>query len=281
AATPFRQSPLARLSAPVSDATVVVFADTFTDSFRPGMGEAAVAALSAAGERVAVPQEWACCGRTLYDGGLLTQARRTLRQLLDVLQPWIDRDVPVVVPEPSCLAAFRDELPALLSDDPRAAKLAALARSVSEQLLLSPALQMPGAMSTSDPDSNAAVVAPHRGRVLVHPHCHGRAVGTPKADRAVLERLGYEVEILDAGCCGLAGSFGYEPHKEPVSRRIGEEFWLPRLRERVAAGQPTALLVDGFSCVMQLDQLTTAADPASGVRQSTLPELVREALARR
>ncbi|MGN6689022.1 MAG: FAD-binding and (Fe-S)-binding domain-containing protein [Actinomycetales bacterium] len=281
AATPFRQSPLARLSAPVSDATVVVFADTFTDSFRPGMGEAAVAALSAAGERVAVPQEWACCGRTLYDGGLLTQARRTLRQLLDVLQPWIDRDVPVVVPEPSCLAAFRDELPALLSDDPRAAKLAALARSVSEQLLLSPALQTPGAMSTSDPDSNAAVVAPHRGRVLVHPHCHGRAVGTPKADRAVLERLGYEVEILDAGCCGLAGSFGYEPHKEPVSRRIGEEFWLPRLRERVAAGQPTALLVDGFSCVMQLDQLTTAADPASCVRQSTLPELVREALARR
>ena len=101
--------------------SVVVWPDTFTDAFRPAPGTDLVLALEALGERVAVPSRWACCGRTLYDSGMLDLAKHSFRGLLAVLGPWVSAGVPVVVPEPSCLAAFRDELPALLPDDPSAA----------------------------------------------------------------------------------------------------------------------------------------------------------------
>ena len=111
-------SPVAWDRAP-SQTTVVVWPDTFTGAFRPSSGEDLVVALGALGEKVAVPARWACCGRTLYDPGMLDVAKRTLRRLLGVLDPWASAGLPVVVPEPSCLAAFRDELPKLLADDPR------------------------------------------------------------------------------------------------------------------------------------------------------------------
>jgi len=227
-------------------ATVVVWPDTFSDTFRPRYADATVAALEAAGESVHVPREWACCGRTLYDTGMLHLAKRSLRQVLDVLEPYIDAGVPVVVPEPSCLAAFRDELPQLLPDDPRAIALSRLAVSLSQHLA--------GRLDQLPAGSRS-------GRVLVHPHCHGRAVGTADGDRAVLEHLGYDVEVLDAGCCGLAGAFGYDARHEDVSRRIGEEHWLPRLRDRAAGA---VLVVDGFSCVLQLEQLDGRAATTLG-----------------
>ena len=115
--------------------TVVVWPDTFTDAFRPSVGQKWVALLETLGETVDVPTAWACCARPLYDMGMLSLARKSLTKLLDVLDPWITLDVPVVVIEPSCLAAFRDELPALLPTDPRASKLARLARSPAEHLL--------------------------------------------------------------------------------------------------------------------------------------------------
>ncbi len=137
ATQPFRRGPTAARLRDTADATVVVWPDTFTDTFRPGVADDLVAVLEATGERVAVPSGWACCGRTLYDAGMLDRARRTLTGLLDVLEPWTARGIPVVVPEPSCLAAFRDELPAMLPDDPRALVLAGLARSPAEHLLAS------------------------------------------------------------------------------------------------------------------------------------------------
>ena len=108
-------------------------------------------------------------------------------------------------------------------------------------------------------------------RAVVHPHCHGRAVGTPRADRELLERLAFEPEILDAGCCGLAGSFGYRAEHEPLSRRIGDEHWLPRVRAAVGGDDTAALVVDGFSCAMQLEQL-------SDLHSTTLVALVRREL---
>jgi Fe-S oxidoreductase len=180
---------------------------------------------------------------------MLHLARRSLRQVLDVLAPYLDAGLAVVVPEPSCLAAFRDELPALLPDDPRAVRLSTLAVSLSQHL----ATRL-----------DALPARPGRGRALVHPHCHGRAVGTGDADRLVLERLGYDVDVLDAGCCGLAGSFGYDARHEDVSRRIGEEQWLPRLREQAVGA---TLVVDGFSCALQLEQL-------DGRTATTLAEIV-------
>ena len=107
--------------------------------------------------------------------------------------------------------------------------------------------------------------------MVVHPHCQGRAAGLPAADRALLERLGYAVEVLDAGCCGLAGSFGYRAEHETLSRRIGEEHWLPRVRAALAEAPGARLVVDGFSCRMQLDHL-------SELDATALPALLRRQL---
>ncbi|HSW41144.1 MAG TPA: FAD-binding and (Fe-S)-binding domain-containing protein [Patescibacteria group bacterium] len=271
---PFRRDALAAACRDDLAATVVVWPDTFTDAFRPDIADDLVAVLRAVGERIAVPSSWACCGRPLYDAGMLGLARRTLTRLLDVLEPWTSRGIPVVVPEPSCLAAFRVELPALLADDPRAAVLASLARSPSEHLLAAPGLEA----ILRDP-RRAEREDDLPARAVVHPHCHGRAIGTPAADRELLGRLGFTAGVLDAGCCGMAGSFGYRSEHEPLSRQIGLEQWLPRVRgalgpggeETLGPGGATALLVDGVSCRMQLDQL-------SDLRSTTLISFVRRAL---
>jgi FAD/FMN-containing dehydrogenase/Fe-S oxidoreductase len=269
APTSLRRAAGTKARAATADATVVVWPDTFTDAWSPRHGVATVKVLEAAGETVAVPTEWACCGRPLYDHGMLDLAKTWLRRLLDVLDPWIAAGVPIVVPEPSCLAAFRDELPQLLRDDPRAAKLAGLARSLAEHL---------EAIDWEPPAVSADAEPP--GRIVVHPHCQSRAVVGTTADRAVLERAGYDVEILDAGCCGLAGSFGFTAgeHAE-LSKKIADETWLPRLWAAAAGttdpgtsgvqrgGQPATVLADGFSCVTQAAQL-------GGPATSTLAELL-------
>ncbi len=262
----FRHGSTAAVRRDDPHATVVVWPDTFTDAFRPEIAADLVAVLEAIGERVAVPSSWACCGRPLYDAGMLGLARRSLTDLLDVLEPWTSRGIPVVVPEPSCLAAFRDELPALLPGDPRSAVLASLARSPAEHLLATPAFDA----------AIADAQARRRGgggpaRAVVHPHCHGRAIGTPRADRELLERLGFRPEMLDAGCCGLAGSFGYRAEHEALSRRIGAEYWLPRVRTAIDGGEKAALVVDGFSCATQLEQL-------SALESTALVSLVRRSL---
>ncbi|HEV2343713.1 MAG TPA: FAD-binding and (Fe-S)-binding domain-containing protein [Actinocrinis sp.] len=257
----------ARLDAP----TVVLWPDTFTDAYRPDLALSWKAVLEAAGESVAVPTEWACCARPLYDTGMLGLARRTLRHLLDVLDVHIARATPVVVPEPSCLAAFRDELPKLLADDPRAAKLAALARSPAEHLL-----------ATGTPTALPRAAEPRR--VLIHPHCHARAIRSADADRQLLESLGHDVSVLDAGCCGLAGSFGFSAAHEAVSRTIGEEQWLPKLQHAYASAYrhtytksgaeethgtvaDVTIIIDGFSCATQYAHLAPSGSPAT----TTLP----------
>ncbi len=261
ARTSFRRGSVAAAHRDVTDATVVVWPDTFTNAFRPGVADDLVAVLEATGERVAVPTDWACCGRTLYDAGMLGRARRTLTSLLDVLEPWTSRGIPVVVPEPSCLASFRDELPSLLADDPRAHVLAGLARSPAEHLLASPGFATALAERASGAPTGDLAGSPTP--VVVHPHCHGRAIGTPKADRDVLRMAGLEPRILDAGCCGLAGSFGYRAEHEPISRAIGEEQWLPKVRAAVASAGDSPVVIDGFSCVMQLDQLSDLESTAT------------------
>jgi Fe-S oxidoreductase len=217
----------------------VVWPDTFSDAFWPGRAAATVAVLEGAGESVAVPSRWGCCGRPLYDFGMLTLARRALSGVLDILRPWVEAGVPVVVPEPSCLAVFRDELPELLADDPRAARLAGLARSLAEHL--------EAIGWEPDPDRRAAGVA-----AFIHPHCHQRAIGGSAADVAVLERAGYQVRVLDSGCCGLAGSFGFRREHDAMSRQIAADRFVPLL----AGVAPEAeLVMDGFSCATQAAHL--------------------------
>ncbi|MGH6653963.1 MAG: FAD-binding oxidoreductase, partial [Actinocrinis sp.] len=189
----------------------------------------------------------------------LTLARRTLRHLLDVLDPYIARGTPIVVPEPSCLASFRDELPKLLCDDPRAARLAALARSPAEHLLATGGVSI---LPRADEPR----------RVLIHPHCHARAVHAADADRRLLEAVGHQVSILDAGCCGLAGSFGFSAKHEALSRTIGRDQWLPKLV--AATPENGELVIDGFSCAMQYSHLAAGSTPDGAPAPTTLPELL-------
>lgn len=245
----FRRSPTARDPGRRDrrDATVVVWPDSFTDAFDPQLGHDVVALLEAAGERVAIPSGWGCCGRPLYDSGMLGVARGWLGRLLDVLDPWASRGIPVVVPEPSCLSAFRDELPDLLADDPRAIRLAQLARSPAEHLLAGGGADRLVERSPAPPGDGR--------RLVIHPHCQGRAVRATDADAELARRLGFEASVVDGGCCGLAGSFGFRAEHEPVSRTIGTQQWLPAVETAMGEGGDATLVIDGFSCRTQLEHL--------------------------
>ncbi|HEV2637288.1 MAG TPA: FAD-binding and (Fe-S)-binding domain-containing protein [Actinocrinis sp.] len=237
--------------------TVVLWPDTFTDAYRPDLALAWKNVFESIGEQVVIPTQWACCARPLYDAGMLDLARRTLTRLLDVLDPYLYRHLPIVVVEPSCLAAFRDELPKLLADDPRAAVLAALAQSPAEFLLAGPGADLLPRPAT-------------RREVAVHPHCHARAAGSSAADGKLLAALGHQVTVVDAGCCGLAGSFGFDADHEALSRKIGTEQWLPGVRATLEKMTDGALVVDGFSCATQYSHLDE-----SGQAAMTLVELIQ------
>ena len=179
---------------------VLLWPDTFTTYFHPAPAIATVEVLKAAGFHVRIPQRPLCCGRPLYDYGMLDLAERLLRQTLDELRPDIEAGTPMIGVEPSCLAVFRDELPELLPDDLDAVRLK------EQSFVLSEFLQRHAA-------DWAIPTLPRQA--LVHGHCHHKAVMGFDAERQVLERIGLDAEVLEAGCCGLAGSFGFE-HGEQV-----------------------------------------------------------------
>ncbi len=196
---------------------------------------------------MAIPSGWGCCGRPLYDSGMLGVARGWLGRLLDVLEPWASRGIPVVVHEPSCLSAFRDELPDLLADDPRAIRLAQLARSPPSTC---------SRVGGADRLVERSPAPPGDGlRLVIHPHCQGRAVRATDADAELARRLGFEASVVDGGCCGLAGSFGFRAEHEPVSRTIGTQQWLPAVETAMGEGGDATLVIDGFSCRTQLEHL--------------------------
>ena len=212
----------------------MLWPDTFNDFLRPEVARAAVEVIEATGHRVKVPPRAFCCGRPLYEHGMLSLARRLLRRALDALEDDIAAGTPVVVLEPSCAAVFRDELPAMLPHDEHATRLSGQALLLSEFL-----------------ERHAADWSPPslRRRAVVHRHCHHRSVLGFEAEQRVIERLGLEAEVVESGCCGMAGSFGYEERNYELSMACGEQTLLPRVREL----DPGALLLaDGFSCQEQI-----------------------------
>jgi Fe-S oxidoreductase len=213
---------------------VLLYADTFTNFFEPEIGEAAVTVLEAAGFRVELPAVSLCCGRPLYDHGFLGLARRLLRENLRGLRDALARGLPIVGLEPSCVATFRDELPALFPGDPAAQRLSAGVVTLAELL------------ARDAPDWQPPTL---RRRAMVQGHCHHQAVMGMQADLALLSRLGLDWELLDTGCCGLAGSFGFTAAHYDVSLACGERKLLPLLR---AAPADTLVLADGFSCRTQI-----------------------------
>jgi FAD/FMN-containing dehydrogenase/Fe-S oxidoreductase len=217
---------------------VVLFPDTFSNFLRPEVLRAAVTVLEGAGFRILVPERTLCCGRPLYDYGMLDTAKRFWRRTLRALAPHIRQGVPVVGLEPSCVAAFRDELLNLMPRDDDARRLSLQTLTLAELL------------QQHAPDWDVPTLAE---RVIVHGHCHQEAVIGMDADQELFERLGLDFELLDSGCCGLAGSFGFERDHDEISRQIGEQRLMPAVR---GAGEDTLVVADGFSCRTQIEELT-------------------------
>ena len=217
---------------------VVLWVDTFNNYFHPEVAEAAVEVLRAAGFDVDLPPDGLCCGRPLYDYGRLDEAKGALAQILNALGSTLDRGIPIVGLEPSCIAVFRDELPNLFPNDERA-------RQLSERSFLLGQLLRREAPNFTPPTL--------RRRALVHPHCHQRSLIGTQDDAAILAMLGVDYRILDAGCCGMAGAFGFEKEHYAVSMQIGERALLPAVR---AASADTLIIADGFSCREQIAQAT-------------------------
>jgi FAD/FMN-containing dehydrogenase/Fe-S oxidoreductase len=217
---------------------VIVWADTFNNYYRPEVSRAAFEVLTHAGFRVRVPRNHFCCGRPLYDFGMLDKARQYLERILQGLGPQIDAGLPIVVLEPSCASVFRDELRNLFPDDARADRLRRQTFLLSEFL-----------------EHHAPGYEPpqlHR-KVVLHGHCHHKALMKMKDEESLLRKMGITLEPLDAGCCGMAGPFGFEKEKFTVSQAVGERILLPAVRRT----EPGTLIVsDGFSCGEQILQAT-------------------------
>jgi Fe-S oxidoreductase len=214
---------------------VILLDDEFTGRLEPEIGLAAVRVLEAAGERVSLPRRPVASGRSLISRGLVDAARRELGDLLDTLEPDLRAGLTVVGLEPSCLLTLRDELAALFPEDPRVELLAARSQLLDEYM----SSRLDRVRWKADPVS-----------VLVHLHCHRQALAGPDALRGVLDALpGVEARILDAGCCGMAGSFGYDHHHYDLSMAIGERVLFPAVR---AANPATLLVIEGTSCRHQV-----------------------------
>ena len=221
---------------PFTTKRVLLWPDTFNNYLLPEAAKAAVEVLERAGYTVEIPQRPLCCGRPLYDFGMLDAAKRLWVQTLEHLRPYLRDGVPIVGLEPSCVAAFRDELINLFPHDEDAKRLAHSTFMLSEYLV------------------RQQYVPPqlHR-KAVVHGHCQHKAIMHMDAELAILKQMGVEYDLLDSGCCGMAGSFGFSADKYDISIRAGERVLLPKVRE---ADDDTLVITNGFSCREQIEQQT-------------------------
>jgi FAD/FMN-containing dehydrogenase/Fe-S oxidoreductase len=217
---------------------VVLWVDTFNNYFQPEISRAALDLLRAAGRQVSIPPTALCCGRPLYDFGLLARAKAYLERVMRALGPAIDAGCPIVVLEPSCASVFRDELRNLFPDHPRAERLRRQTFLLSEFLLAQVADYVPPTLS---------------GNVLLHGHCHQKAIMKMDHEESLLRATGIALESPDAGCCGMAGAFGFAADTYAVAQAVGERRLLPAVR---SAAADTLIVADGFSCREQIRQST-------------------------
>ena len=217
---------------------VILWPDTFNNYFHPQVAQAAVTVLEAAGCRVLVPKRDLCCGRPLYDWGMIDDAKQNLREILDTLKTEIENGTPVVILEPSCASVFKEELINLFPKDENAKRLAAQTYLIGQFLQQkTPDFEMP--------KLNA--------KALVHGHCHQKSIFKMDDDEAVLKRLGIDYTMPETGCCGMAGAFGFEKEHYDISIKCGERVLLPAVRE---AENDRLIITDGFSCHEQIAQTT-------------------------
>ncbi len=222
---------------------VLLWPDTFNNYFHPATAKAAVEVLEAAGYHVILPQANLCCGRPLYDFGMLDRAEALLLNILDALSPEIEAGIPVVGLEPSCVAVFRDELLNLFPNDERAQALS------KQTFLLSEFLER---NLLSSERQNYPLPRFER-KALLHGHCHHKSIMKMSAEESLLRRIGIDFQSPAPGCCGMAGSFGFEHDKYDISMAIGELELLPAVRK---APPDWLIIADGFSCREQIAQGT-------------------------
>ena len=237
--------------------TVVLFNDTFMNYNYPQVGKAAVEVLEAAGFRVELANA-GCCGRPMISKGLLDEAAAQARYNVDLLHAYAGQGIPIVGCEPSCLLTFRDEYPEFLEDE-KSRMLAKHAFMIDEFLMM---LHDRGELELEFRDVSK--------KVLFHGHCHQKALaGTDNSMRALRLAPGYQVEQVNAGCCGMAGSFGFEREHYQVSMAIGDQALFPAVN---AKGADWEVAVSGVSCRQQIEQGT-------GRTARHLVEVLRDALA--
>jgi Fe-S oxidoreductase len=232
--------------------------DTFTNSFHPHIGRAAVEVVEDAGWRVVLPEQPVCCSLTWISTGQLATAKRVLRRTVRTLAPHLRAGGLVLGLEPSCTAVFRSDAPELLSQDRDVRRLRDQTVTLAELL------------TQRTPGYRPPTVDPSHAKALAQVHCHQHAVLGWDADAELLDAAGVDAEHLDSGCCGLAGNFGFERGHREVSEACAERVLLPRVR---AAEPGTAVLADGFSCRTQIHELD------SGGREAVhMAELLAKAL---
>jgi Fe-S oxidoreductase len=218
----FAKRPFTREFEEIGDGPeVMLWPDTFNNHFFPETLHAAAAVLADAGYRVTIPRSHVCCGRALYDYGMLDLAKKLWRHNFEVLP----RGVPIVGLEPSCVAAFTDEMPDLMSHHPDL-EVFTLAGFLARREYQPPHLP---------------------ARALLHGHCHHKSVLDFDAERALLANMGLTLDTPDSGCCGLAGSFGFEKDHYEISMAVGERVLLPAVR-----ASSDLVIADGFSCREQI-----------------------------
>jgi FAD/FMN-containing dehydrogenase/Fe-S oxidoreductase len=234
----FRSLLKKRREAKSSGPPVMLWPDTFNNYFHSETAIAAVEVLEAAGFTVQIPKGNVCCGRPLYDFGMLDRAKKLLLRTLAMLEPEIADGIPVVVLEPSCAAVFRDEMLNLLPNDVRAQTLARQVMLLSEFL---------------EKHCKNFKMPELKRKALVHGHCHHKAIMKMTAEESVLRRMGIDCQTPAPGCCGMAGAFGFEKEKYATSIAIGELELLPAVRN---APDDWLIIADGFSCREQIEQCT-------------------------
>lgn len=212
---------------------VILWADTFNNYFTPHVLEATVSVIRKAGFSVSLPKKDLCCGRPYYDYGMLDPAKEKLRALMDNLVPELTGETWIVGVEPSCLAVFRDELLGIFPNNQDAKRLSERTLTLGEFL---------ERHSDFEPPKTDK-------KIIVHGHCHQKSVLGMGPDEKVLREMSTKVDMLDSGCCGMAGSFGYEHDKYPVSRTIANLRLLPAVE---AAKEDDIIVATGFSCRTQI-----------------------------
>ncbi|WP_321845859.1 FAD-binding and (Fe-S)-binding domain-containing protein [Paraburkholderia bannensis] len=232
--------------------SIILWVDTFNEHFSPDVAKAAFTVLTMLGFDVILPPKRLCCGRPLYDYGLLDEAKALLETMVDELGQYVSEGVPVVGLEPGCLSVFKDELLKQLPDNELAKRLSSNTHLFSNFL---------AAQDVAWPKVDLDVV--------VHGHCHQKSIFGMQGETGLLDKLGARWSLLDAGCCGMAGAFGFNEEHYAMSMQIGEAKLLPLIRK---ASQDCVIVTNGFSCKEQISH-------GAGRKTMHIAELLCQAMA--